>query len=260
VSHSSLDFAGVLVLLLEIVTSTPQFYVLMMCVAGSARYAARVGVPQTNLALARRIDETPLFIASVVSNFAVEWIGATVIARAAHIQVDQNTRHELLSRVKPSRALMPTQRIHPSEQHTGPHKEAPAASQELALGEAVAAAGQTEATAAARKLLLAVKIAHEELGEKVALFLGCAVAARVGGLSSEWAVKALALLVLEAVSDLAKAGVYSASKIDIGHVRFNFHWPSLLGVTLVGGSSWCVMLIAIGFNCLIGEDTASNVG
>ena len=33
--------------------------------------------------------------------------------------------------------------------------------------------------AAARMLLLAVKIAHEELGEKIALLLGCAVAARV---------------------------------------------------------------------------------
>jgi hypothetical protein len=152
---------------------------------------------------------------------------------------------------------MPTS--HTSEQVTGPHKEAPAASQELALGEAVGAAGQSQA-AAARKLLLAVKIPHEELGEKTALFLGCAVAARVGGLSSEWAVKALALLLLEAVADVAKAGAYAASKIDVGHVRFNFHWPSLLGVTLVGGATWGVMLQAIGFNCLTGEDVASTFG
>ena len=33
VSRSSLDFAGVLVLLLEVFTSSPQFYVLTMCVA-----------------------------------------------------------------------------------------------------------------------------------------------------------------------------------------------------------------------------------
>ncbi len=154
---------------------------------------------------------------------------------------------------------MPTQSIHLPEQDTGPQKQAPAASQELALGEAVAAAGQSEA-AAARKQLLAVKIAHEELGEKTALFLGCAVAARVGGLSSEWAIKVLALLLFEAVSDLAKARAYAASKIDVGHVRFNFYWPGLLGVMLTGGSSWCVMLVAIGFNCLMGEAVASTFG
>jgi hypothetical protein len=81
------------------------------------------------------------------------------------------------------------------------------------------------------------------------VFLGCAVAARVGGLSSEWVVKTLALLLLEAVSDLAKAGAYAARKVDVGHVRFNFHWPSLLGVALFGGS-WGMVLCGIGLDCL----------
>jgi hypothetical protein len=43
VSSGSLDFAGVLALLLEIYTSSAQFYVLAMCVAACA-HAARVGV------------------------------------------------------------------------------------------------------------------------------------------------------------------------------------------------------------------------
>jgi hypothetical protein len=260
VSRSSLDYAGVLVLLLEIVTSTPQFYVLTMCVADSERYANRVGVPHTNLALASRIDETPLFIASAVSSFAVECIGAAVSARAAHIELDQNTGRELLSRVKSSRAIKSTRRIHPSEQDTGPSKEAPAASRESeAEAAARSPAGQSEA-AAARQLRLAVKIAHAELGEKTALFLGCTVAARVGGLSSEWAIKALTLLLLEALSDLAKAGAYAAGKIDVGHVRFNLHWPSLLGVALVGGGSCALLLAAISINCLFGEDIANTFG
>jgi hypothetical protein len=40
VSQSSLDYAGVLVLLLEIITSTPQFFVLTMCVAACAMQLA----------------------------------------------------------------------------------------------------------------------------------------------------------------------------------------------------------------------------
>jgi hypothetical protein len=211
--------------------------------------------------LARRIDETPQFIASAVSSFAVEGIGALFIARAADIEFDQNTgRAFCLSRAKSSAGS-----VHPSEQGTGPSssKEAPAASREITHGEAEAAApspARRSEAAAARKLLLAVKIAHEELGEMAALFLGCAVAARVGGLSSEWTVKTLALLLLETVSDLAKTGAYAASKVDVGHVRFNFHWPSLLGVALVGGGSCGSLLLAIGVNCLIGEDIASIFG
>ena len=217
--------------------------------------------------LARRIDETPQFIASAVSSFAVEGIGAVFSARAA--EFDQNTGRAFLSSVKSSvkslRMGMSTRSVHPSEQGTGPSssKEAPAASREITHGEEEAAApspARRSEAAAARKLLFAVEVAHEELGEKAAVFLGCAVAARFGGLSSEWAVKTLALLLLEAVSDLAKVGVYGARKIEVGHCRFNLHWPSLLGVALLGGSSCALLLAAIGFNCLIGEDIASIFG
>ena len=52
----------------------------------------------------------------------------------------------------------------------------------------------------------------------------------------------------------------SSSKIDVGHVRFNFHWPTLLGTALVGGASWGGLLFAIRMNCLIGEDIASALG
>jgi hypothetical protein len=178
----------------------------------------------------------------------------------AHIALDHNTLLKEADNAKVSQST-----VHPSEQGAEPSssKEAPAASRELAHGEAVAAArspARRSEAAAARMLLLAVKIAHEELGEKIALLLGCAVAARVCGLSSEWAVKALALLLLEVVSDLAKTCTYTASKVDVGHVRFNFHWPSLLGVAVVGGGSWAAVLAAINFNCLIGEDIASTLG
>jgi hypothetical protein len=110
------------------------------------------------------------------------------------------------------------------------------------------------------KRLLATKVAHEELGEKVAMFLGCTLALWAGGLRSESVAKALTLLLLEAVSDVAKAAAYAASKIDVGHVRFNFHWPTLLGVALVGGGSWGSLLVAIRVNCLIGEDIGRVFG
>jgi hypothetical protein len=196
----------------------------------------------------------------------------------ADIELDQNKGRAVLSRFKSSLSMGMSTRmgsltrmgtssprsVHPSELGTGPSsKKAPGASRELAHGEAEAAApslARRSEAAVATKLLLAAKITHEELGEKTALFLGCAVAGRVGGLSSEWTVKVLALLLLEAVSDLAKVGVYGARKIEVGHCRFNLHWPSLLGVALLGGSSCALLLAAIGFNCLIGEDIASIFG
>jgi hypothetical protein len=222
--------------------------------------------------LARRIDETPKFIASALSSFAVEWIGAAFFARAADIELKEITGRALFSvrsvyfpRMGSTRMGTASSSVHPSEQGTGPSssKEALAASRAPAHGEAKAAApslARRSEAAAARRQLLAVKIAHEELGEKTALLIGCAVAAHVGGFSSEWAVKALALLLLEAVSDMAKAGTYRARRIDVGHVRFNFYSRNLLAVAFVGAASWAMVLVAISMNCLIGEDIASILG
>jgi hypothetical protein len=110
------------------------------------------------------------------------------------------------------------------------------------------------------ELLVATKVAHEELGEKVAVFLGCTVALWVGGLTKESVPKALALVLLEAISDVTKAAAYAASKIKVGHVQFNFHWPTLIGTALAGGSSWAALLVAIRINCLIGEDVERVLG
>jgi hypothetical protein len=92
------------------------------------------------------------------------------------------------------------------------------------------------------------------------IFLGCTVALWVGGLSSESAAKALALVLLEAISDVAKAAAYAASKIDVGHVRFNFRLLTLVALVLVGGASWGALLFAIRINCLIGEDIGRVLG
>jgi hypothetical protein len=177
------------------------------------------------------------------------------------MELDLNTGRELLSRVKSSRVL--SSRVQPSdltENVLGPGSgdDAPDATSKLKHG-ASSTASRSEAIMR-NKLLLATKVAHEELGEKVAVFLGCTVALWVGGLSSESVAKAVALVLLEAVPDVAKAAAYAASKIDTGHVRFNFYWPTLLGLALVGGGSWGTLLGAIRMNCLIGEDIGSVVG
>jgi hypothetical protein len=97
------------VLLNEISTSAPQFYVLTTCVCIVSSMC--ISVPFTNSA--RRIDGTPQFIASALSSFATEWIGAVVAARAAHVELELRTGREWLSRVKLSRVL--PSRAQPSE-------------------------------------------------------------------------------------------------------------------------------------------------
>ena len=110
------------------------------------------------------------------------------------------------------------------------------------------------------KLLLATKVAHEELGEKVAVFLGCTVALWVGGLSSESVAKALALVLLEAVSDWTKTVAYAASKIDVGHVSFRFHGSLFLAIALIGGAACGAVFNAVRAACMIGDDVLDALG
>ncbi len=186
-----------------------------------------------------------------------------VAARAAHVELDLNRGRVWFTWVKSSRVL--PSRAHPSElpesvPGPGSGDDAPDATPKIKHGApSMSMANLSEAVMRNRRLL-ATKVAHEELGEKVAMFLGCTVALWAGGFSSESVAKALALVLLEAVSDVTKAAAYAASKIDVGHVRFNFHWPTLLGVALVGGASWGDLLSAIRINCLIGEDTGRVFG
>jgi hypothetical protein len=222
----------------------------------------RLSAPFTNSA--RRIDATTQFIVSALSSFATEWIGAVVAARAAHVKLDLNTGREFLTlvNVKSSRVL--PSRAQPSEHaesvlSPGSGNDAPETTPKLK--DSASSTGSRSEADMRNNLLLATKVAHEELGEKVAVFLGCTVALWVGGLSSESVAKALALMLLEALSDVAKEAAYAASNIDAGHVRFNFHRPTLLAISLVGGGvSWGTLLGAIRSNCLIGEGVGSVLG
>ncbi len=103
-----------------------------------------------------------------------------------------------------------------------------------------------------RKLWLATKVAHEELGEKLAMILGCMAAVSVTGLTSGIVAKVLVLVLLEAVSDVSKAAAYSAYRVEIGKVRLNFYAPAVTATVMVGVAAWCTMGGAIRINCLVG--------
>ncbi len=91
----------------------------------------------------------------------------------------------------------------------------------------------------------------ENPGEKVALLLACTAAIWISGRSRESSARASALVLLEAVSDHTKAATYAASGLNVGYTRFNFHFPTLLGLALIGGVAGSVLLLAVRLDCWI---------
>jgi hypothetical protein len=141
--------------------------------------------------------------------------------------------------------------VRAAQQHGAVADSAGSASPELAA--------QKESRNADR-LWLATKVAHEELGEKTSMFLGCSCALWVGGLSARSASNALFLVAIEAVSDVGKMAAYAVMGVDVGSARFNFHLPTLLGAVLVGASSSSALLTAIRVDCLAGDAVSGDLG
>ncbi len=249
-------------MLFAIITSTPQFYVLTMIDKG-----------------------TPQFIASALASAASEWVGAVVAARAAHHKLAEAAQRtpasgSSLSRVVPARleprvqsGAQPSQRAHSSSllnslpdpaitsalanrAKDGP--ASPSRTVNLASHEC-SPASQREA-AARHKLLVATRVAHADLGEKVALILGCTAAIWISGRSRESTARASALILLEAVTDLAKAATYAASGINVGNTRFNFHFPTLTGVAFIGGVGCAGLLLSVRLECWVGESVVGALG
>jgi hypothetical protein len=143
----------------------------------------------------------------------------------------------LKSRVVPAGTSVPT--THIPEQNTG-HGSGPASCEE--------APGVRDRE---RRLFIASRVAHEELGEKCAAILGCVLAQWLGEFSSASAARSVALIVLEAVSDALKTSVWAAhADVDVAHVHFTFHWPTLLGVACFGASTCCCLFAGLHFECL----------
>ncbi len=166
-------------------------------------------------------------------SFGSESVGALVFARATRLGLDV----ELNPRVMPASTSVPT--THIPEKNTG-HGSRPA-SYEQAAG----------VRGRERRLLIATRVAHEELGEKCAAILGCALAQWLGGLSSASAARSVVLIVTEAVADVLKTSVWAAhAEVDVANVRFTFHWPTLIGVACFGAATCCNLLVALRIDCL----------
>ncbi len=103
---------------------------------------------------------------------------------------------------------------------------------------------------------VATRVAHEELGEKMAIFIGGAFALAFEGLSPYSCTKLLMLVLLEAVADTLKEAVYAKSAIDVGRVQLNIRGSTLVAVALIGCSTCCCLLCAIRANCLVGQQLA----
>ena len=168
-------------------------------------------------------------------SFGSECVAALLFARATRLDVEL----QLMTRVMPTKtSVVPT--THIPEQNTG-HGSGPASCEE-----APGVRGRE------RRLLIATRVAHEELGEKCAAILGCALAQWLGGLSSASAARSVALIVIEAVSDVLKTSAWAAhAKVDVANVHFTFHWPTLLSVACSGASTWCCLSTALRIDCLV---------
>jgi hypothetical protein len=102
-------------------------------------------------------------------------------------------------------------------------------------------------------LLVATKLAHDELGEKVALFVGCATASVLHGRESTYGVLGgnfCALVLIECVSDMVKDAIYLFNAIDTGVVTY-VPGPTLLTAMIAGASSCAALLGGVRINCLV---------
>ncbi len=109
---------------------------------------------------------------------------------------------------------------------------------------------------------MATKVAHEDLGERIAMFVGCGLAfAYAEGLVVADAVaKVILLCLLEMATDIVKVAIYAASEIDIGRVRFNVHVWGIVAVALAGGTGCGSCIGGVRISCMIGDGVEALLG
>jgi hypothetical protein len=297
----SIDFAGIVVLLIEMIVSMPQF-----CALAS-------------------IDDTVQFITSVIVCSFTETVGAVWTARTAHLDLlglvhrkakvqpshEQDGRHpqkqadhldgkgggrhqveELdkgleLERHKEQHVGDPQEQrqlqrqeqltgasdlrredldkgLEPEryeEQHEEQHVHVGGPQEQRQLQRQEQRTGASEDFLCdwdARRLLLATKVAHEELGEKLALVVGCAIAITVRARTLRCAANTLVLVLSEMVTDEMKELVYESSGIPTGSISFGYHGPTLLAIVFVGSACCTVVLAGIRVNCLFIDGFSEN--
>jgi hypothetical protein len=260
VSPDSLNFTGIVVLGLEIVSSTPQFFVLTRYVACQRVEPSRPTLqPITNKHLPHspfarpifpsphsfcclnesRIDDTAQFFGSAVACCITEVCGGVVAARAAKRQLE-------LTRLEPdSHCLSSCRFAQCARASAAVQPDAPVRADERA---------DEQDKAQFFKLLLAFKVAHQELGEKTGMILGVSVAAWFEGVdrAGYTAVKGIVLVLLETGADLVREAVYAVHEIQVGRVRYTLDRFILFGVALAGLCGCGCLFQSVRSDCMFG--------
>ncbi len=112
------------------------------------------------------------------------------------------------------------------------------------------------------RLFVATKVAHEDLGERCAMFIGCSLAVvyAEGLVIADTAAKVVILMLLEALTDLGKYTIFTANQIEIGRVRFNLHVWAIVAVALAGATGCATVTAGNRINCMIGDGVEALLG
>ncbi len=217
------------------------------------------------------MQSTLSFLSSVVSNVAAELVGSALFAHNTRLDLDLDSGvsplgqtgwlYELASSFKRNTST----RVRPSERsasaikaETVSDRTAPASSPGSERQGEVARDRRCQMT----RLFVATKVAHEDLGERCAMFIGCslAVAYAEGLVIADTAAKVVILMLLEALTDLGKVAIFRACQIEIGRVRFHLHVWAIVAVALVGATGCGAVASGIRINCMIGDGVEALLG
>ena len=195
-----------------------------------------------------RIDRATQFLSSAVLSNATEVVCAWFVARAVKGELSNRrlatSRRDLLSRLFSKRGLS----------HVEPDHSESALKVRRDTVETASVQGRLQSD-----LLFATKVANHDLGEKIALLCGGAMAMWFQA-RPETAAKLGVLILLEIVSDVVKDYVYVARKIEMGRIRYTFRARTLLAMAVAAGAASSVMVNAVHLNCLIGDDISYALG
>lgn len=113
------------------------------------------------------------------------------------------------------------------------------------------------------KAALAAKLAHEELGEKISLFVGVTLAATTHGSLASVLPCFFALLLIECATDEIKASFFSSIGLHIRLVESSFHIRSVLGIIFMGVAASSSTLGSVRYQCYVaglGVANATAIG
>ncbi len=100
----------------------------------------------------------------------------------------------------------------------------------------------------------AIKLAHEEVGEKVAIYLGGAVVRYTHSDNDvAWQVllaKIAATLLIECLTDESKASLFEPARVHIRRVGYRLRPRVVAAVLLMGTSAFICTLTAVRYQCL----------